>query len=98
MRTMLSIRVPVEAGNAGIQSGELAKVMQSTLASLHAEAAYFTTMGDGDRGGYVFFDLEDPSQIPAIAEPLFQKLHAQVRFQPVMSAEDLQRGLGRLGQ
>jgi hypothetical protein len=72
MRTMLSIRVPVEAGNAGIQSGELAQVMQSTLASLHAEAAYFTTMGDGDRGGYVFSTWKTHRRSPPLQSRYFK--------------------------
>jgi hypothetical protein len=93
MRMMMSIRVPADAGNKGMQSGELPQLLQSVLGSLQPEAAYFATTDEGDRGAYVFFDMKDPSQIPTISEPLFQGLQAQVRFQPVMTVEDLQQGL-----
>ena len=44
---------------------------------------------DGQRGGYVVLDLADASQIPAIAEPLFLWLSADVEILPVMTPEDL---------
>ena len=62
--------------------------MQDYLAEVKAEAPYFTTV-DGQRGGYVVLDLGDASQIPAIAEPLFLWLSADVEILPVMSPEDL---------
>jgi hypothetical protein len=42
------------------------------------------------------FDLKDPSEIPAIAEPFFLNLNAKVEFSPVMNAEDLKKGLESL--
>jgi hypothetical protein len=93
---MMSLQVPVEAGNEAIQSGQMPQIMESVLGSLKPEAAYFTATDDGARGAYIFFDMEDPSQMPVISEPLYQKLHAQVRIQPVMTAEDVQRGLSQL--
>jgi hypothetical protein len=93
---MMSLQVPVEAGNEAIRSGQLPQILESVLGSLDPEAAYFTATDDGARGAYIFFDLEDPAQIPVISEPLFQKLHAQVRMQPVMTVEDVRRGLSQL--
>ena len=43
------------------------------------------------------FDLEDPSQIPSICEPMFRKLGAQIEPFPVMNLEELQEGLTRVG-
>jgi hypothetical protein len=43
------------------------------------------------------FDLQDPSQLPTISEPLFSKLKANIQMFPVMDREDLQKGLGELG-
>jgi hypothetical protein len=39
------------------------------------------------------FDLQDPSQLPSITEPLFSKVNATVEMFPVMNQEDLQKGL-----
>ena len=97
MRTLLRISVPVVRGNQTIVDGTLPRVLQSVLGKLQPEAAYFYTIA-GKRGGIVVFDLADPSQIPAIAEPLFQELDAEVEFTPVMTQEDLTKGLAAAGQ
>ncbi|MDF2966703.1 MAG: hypothetical protein K0Q93_481 [Nocardioidaceae bacterium] len=97
MRMMMTLEVPVEAGNEAIKGGQLPQLLEHVLGSLKPEAAYFSSTDDGSRGGYIVFDLEDPSQIPVIVEPLYQQLNAQVRLQPVMTAEDVQRGLSQLG-
>jgi hypothetical protein len=43
------------------------------------------------------FDMPDPSDMPPFAEPLFESLGADVELAPVMNADDLQKGLARLG-
>ncbi|HKH28632.1 MAG TPA: hypothetical protein VKA61_09890 [Sphingomicrobium sp.] len=45
----------------------------------------------------VFFDMRDASDIPAIAEPLFVGLHAEIELLPVMNIDDLQKGLNAVG-
>ena len=90
MRFLLKVTIPTEAGNAGIKSGNLMKVVQSTLQQLKPEAAYFTEI-DGKRTGFIVTDLENPSQIPAVAEPFFLGLNATVEFHPAMTAEDLMK-------
>jgi hypothetical protein len=40
-------------------------------------------------GTSIVFDLKDPSQIPAVAEPWFLAFNAQVSFRPAMSPQDL---------
>ncbi len=96
MRTMMRVTFPVEAGNRGIADGSLPKALESVMESLKPEAVYFTPTG-GERSAYVFFDMTDSSDIPTIAEPLFQKFNASVEFAPVMNAVDLQAGLAKLG-
>ncbi len=89
---MARISIPVEAGNQGISSGSLPKVVQQAAERWKPEAMYFGTL-DGRRNAFVVFDLADTSAIPAFAEPFFQELNAEVHITPVMNAEDLQRGL-----
>jgi hypothetical protein len=95
MRMMVSVTIPVETGNKAIKDGSLPETIQGLIATLEPEAAYFFA-NEGKRGGFMVFDLKDPSQIPSIAEPLFQRLNATVEFTPVMSANDLKAGLSRL--
>ena len=37
--------------------------------------------------------MEDSSEIPVIAEPLFQNLNADLTLTPVMNAEDVKKGI-----
>ncbi len=92
MRMMLRWTVPVEKGNQTIRDGSLATTMQSLLADLKPEAAYFWPE-NGERAGMIVFDMADTTQIPQIAEPLFMNLDAAVEFLPVMNPDDLRRAL-----
>jgi hypothetical protein len=91
---MLKIQMPVEAANAAIKDGRLGKVLSATLERLKPEAAYFTTV-NGDRGGFIVFDLQHPSDIPSICEPFFFELGAKVELTPVMTPQDVQVGLAK---
>ena len=94
MRTLLKVQMSVEAANAAIKDGKLGKIMSTTLERLQPEAAYFTTM-NGDRGGFIVFDLKHPSDIPSICEPFFMELGAKVELMPVMTPDDVQAGLAK---
>jgi hypothetical protein len=88
MRMMMRVSFPVEAGNAAIMNGKLGSTIQKILGEIKAEAAYFATNG-GERTGYIFFDMTDSSQLPAVAEPFFLAFNARVDVQPAMNAQDL---------
>jgi hypothetical protein len=90
MRCLLKASIPVETGNAAIGDGSLGKTIESILADLKPEAAYFAA-DNGKRTGFIFFDLKDPSQIPAIAEPWFLAFDAHIEIQPAMNLEDLKK-------
>jgi hypothetical protein len=92
MRTALKFTIPVETGNSTINDGTLPKTMESILNDLKPEAAYFFSH-NGERSGFIVFDLKEPSQIPHIAEPLFAAFNARVEFHPAMNVEDLRKGL-----
>jgi len=89
MRMLMHMTIPVEAGNEAARTGAFGAPFAKYLEELKPEAAYFTTMANGERGGFVVFDLKDTSDIPGIAEPLFLKYNARVTFSPVMNAADL---------
>ena len=95
MRTMLRWTVPVDKGNEAIEDGSMGTVLEAVMARTQPEAAYFLA-DQGERSGILFFDLKEPSDIPGIAEILFQGLDAAVEFVPCMNADDLKRALSAL--
>lgn len=98
MRFLVKVTIPVDAGNRAIKAGTLSTRIQSAMAELKPEAAYFMEE-DGHRTAVLILDLKDVSQIPAVAEPFFLGMNAQVRFHPVMTQEDLGRaGLDELAK
>jgi len=97
MRMMLKFTLPVESSNAKITDGSLGQTMESILSKLKPEAAYFTPL-EGKRGGMVFFDMADPSQIVESVEPFFLSLNATTELVPVMNAEDLRKGLAKVAR
>ena len=79
----------MEAGNAAAKAGTLASTVERIVADLKPEAAYFLADDEGQRSCSIVFDLKDPSQIPAIAEPWFLAFKAKVSLRPVMNSQDL---------
>lgn len=97
MRFMLKAVLNTEKANEAARSGALAKTIQAILGELKPEAAYFTD-DHGQRTAFVFFEMRDASQIPAIAEPWFLALNAHVEFHPVMVPEDLTKAAPSIEQ
>lgn len=94
MRTLMKVKIPTAAGNEAIKNGSLPQIIGKSLAALNAEAAYFTSE-DGLRTGLIFFDMTDSSDIPSAAEPFYMAFDAQISFEPVMNADDMQAGVGK---
>jgi hypothetical protein len=96
MRMMMKAKMDSAAASKAIRDGRMPEVMQSTMEQLKPEAAYFGPDG-GQRTAFIVFEMDDPSQLPAISEPLFSEFHATVEVFPVMDRDDLERGLSALG-
>jgi len=88
MRMLLRVSIPVQEGNAAARAGTLGKTIQSILADLKAETAYFCEY-NGQRTGYIVFDMKESSQLPAIAEPWFLAFNARLTVRPAMNMDDL---------
>ena len=88
MRFLLKAITPTESGNEAVRNGTLGKIVEDFLAEIKPEAVYFG-LENGQRMGYYFINLDDPSQIPQVCEPLFLALGSSCELIPVMTPEDL---------
>lgn len=86
----------IDKGNEAIRDPQFGHKMNELLTEIKAEAAYFTTVG-GQRGAYIIVNLNDASEIPAISEPFFLWLNADIDFLPVMRPEDLAKASPSIG-
>jgi hypothetical protein len=90
MRFLLKAEWPVEAANTAIKDGSLSKTLGSILEDLKPEAAYFLA-SNGKRTALLIVEMQDASQIPALAEPWFHAFQAAISIVPVMVPEDLKK-------
>ncbi len=96
MRFLITVHMSTEASNAVVRDGRIGSLLQDAMERLKPEAAYFGPH-EGGRTAFIVCNLDDVSQIPSISEPFFQELGARVEFIPVMTAEDLARGIAAIG-
>ncbi len=98
MQMLLKVKFPVDPFNAAVRDGSVGKKIQSILEDTRPEAVYFTEI-DGHRGVIMIVNLEDPSKVPALAEPWFLQFNAECSFHIIMTPEVLAKaGLDALGK
>ncbi len=90
MRFMLKARMDTEKANELTKSGKLGETIGAILAEQKPEAVYFA-LEDGKRTAFLILNMDDPSELPAIAEPWFLAFNAEIESQPCMLPEDLQK-------
>ena len=88
MRVLLKATMNIDSGNRASRQGNLGSLVQSILEEQKPESAYFVA-SEGQRTALLFLDIQDASQIPALAEPWFLAFNADVEVTPAMTAQDL---------
>lgn len=88
MRFLVKVKTSLARVNQSILDGSFMPTMQGILTDLKPEAAYFLEE-DGCRTALLVVDISEVSQIPRVAEPFFHAMNAEVRFHPLMTAQDL---------
>ena len=97
MRMLLNIQIPNEPFNTLVREGRVGALMRQILEDMKPEAIYFTEQ-QGKRGAVAVVNIDDPSAIPALAEPWFLKLNADCELRIAVLPEDLMKaGLDALG-
>ena len=95
MRMMARVEFDLEKGNEVVSSGAIQDIFNRVMEQLRPEAAYFGPV-NGNRGAYLIVNMEDSSQLPPFSETLYQEMHAKIEWFPVMTADDVRRGLEQL--
>jgi len=90
MKFIVHVSLPVQRFNEALRDGSAGKKMGRILEETKPEAAYFTST-DGNRGGYLVYNISQASELPRLAEPWFLSFDAKVEFHAAMTAEDLQK-------
>jgi len=98
MRMLLQVRFPHKEFNEAVRNGTTDSKPNRILEETKPEAVYFTEV-DGRRAALMIVNLDDPSSVPALAEPWFLTFSADVEIRAVMTLDDLKRaGLDALGK
>jgi hypothetical protein len=98
MRILLTASFATEPFNELVRNGTAGAKIRKILEQTRPEAVYFTDM-DGLRTALLVLDLKDASEIPALAEPWFLSFQAEVKFQILMTPDDLAKsGLDGIGK
>jgi hypothetical protein len=92
MRFLIRATIPIEAGNKMVQDPNFLKKLEEYINKVKAEASYFFE-AEGNRVAAFITDMQSADQIPVLAEPLFSGMGAHVEFHPVMSLDDLKKGI-----
>jgi hypothetical protein len=90
MKFIVHVSLPAHKFNEALRDGSAGKKMTRILEDTKPEAAYFTST-DGNRGGYLVYDISQASEIPRLAEPWFLNFDAKIQFEPAMTPDDLQK-------
>ncbi len=96
MRMLLKASIPTEAGNAGLKDGSMMEKMGSILEDTKPEAVYFF-IENGKRTCLMIFDMNEQSQLPAVVEPWFLSMGADMTVAPVMNGEDFEKAGPSIG-
>ena len=92
MRFLIHARIPTEDGNKMVQDANFLRKLETYINKGKAEATYFFE-ANGNRIAAFIVDIQSTDQIPVLAEPLFSGMGAHVEFHPVMSLDDLKKGI-----
>ena len=92
MRFLISAKIPTEAGNLMVQDPNFLSKLETYIDKVNAEATYFFE-ADGNRVAAFIVDIQSADHIPVLVEPLFSGMGAHVELHPIMSLDDLKKGI-----
>ena len=98
MKMLLRVTMPLEPFNSMVKKGTVGKNLEKIMGDLKPEAAYFT-LADGKRSALLVININKPGDYVKYAEPFFLQFDAQIKYDIVMSPEELKTaGLEEIGK
>jgi hypothetical protein len=98
MKMLLRITMPNEPFNSMIKKGTIGKTLEKIMADIKPEAAYFT-LDDGERSALMVVNINKPTEYVKYAEPFFLEFDASIKYDIVMSPEELKNaGIEEIGK
>jgi hypothetical protein len=94
MRMCLKVQVPADGGSPEAAK-ELPGKIEQIMEMLKPEAVYFFPQ-DGMRTMMIYFDMQEVSMMPMIAQPMVDELNAKITFSPAMNLDDFLAGLRQM--
>ena len=88
MKFLIKANWPNENENEQFVAGKGGEIIQGILEEIKPEAVYFGLEG-GERTMFMIVNINEASQMPSIAEPMFLGLNARIEIIPVMTPEDI---------
>ena len=92
MRFLILAKIPTEDGNKMVQDPKFLEKIEKYINKVKAEATYFFEADDNRVASFIV-DIESADQIPVLSEPLFSGMGVHVELHPVMSLDDLKKGM-----
>jgi hypothetical protein len=84
----MNVKFPNAEFNAAMRDGNAGQKITRILDEIKPESVYFTEQ-EGQRSVILIVNLNDPSNVPTLAEPWFLAFNASVEYKIVMTPEDL---------
>src|SRR5919202_5366001 len=94
MKFLVRAKIPAEAGNKMVQDPNFLKNLEEYMNKVKPEAAYFMPI-EGHRSAAFIVNMESNDKVPAVVEPLFQWMGANVDVIPVMNFDELKKGISQ---
>lgn len=96
MRHMVRFSIPVDEGNDLVKSGKIGQDFWQPIEDLKPQAAYFFSQ-NGRRSGFMIVSVAQSSGLVKVVESFWLGLHADFSVTPIVSGEDLAKGLDGIG-
>ena len=80
-----------------VKDPNLQNRVDTVMGDIRPEATYFT-IEDGQRTLYFIVNVDNPEDMPRIAEPLWLSWKADVTFLPAFTPEDMEKAMGVVGE